>query len=106
MWQNKWTGRKVRVSCDNTNACLAIQTGRSKVDYVQSCIRELFFVTAARDIELTAVHCPGKDLVRAYALSRMHTEQKYIDLVESDTLLMRAERVRVPPHVFRLTFDP
>ena len=106
VWQEQWAGSRVKVSCDNMNACLAIQSGRSRDPFVQSCVRELFFVTARRDIELWAVHCPGKDMGRADALSRMHLAQKYVDIVNNDTALQRAHRVRVPRGTFSLTFDP
>ena len=106
VWQEQWAGSRVKVSCDNMNACLAIQSGRSRDPFVQSCVRELFFVTARRDIELWAVHCPGKDMGRADALSRMHLAQKYVDIVNNDTALQRAHRVRVPQGTFSLTFDP
>ena len=105
MWQDQWAGRRVRVSCDNMNACLAIQNGCSRDQFVQSCIRELFFVTARRDIELWAKHCLGKDMGRADALSHMHLGRKYLDLVNNDTALQRAQRVRVPQGTFSLTFD-
>ena len=106
VWQDQWSGRKVKVSCDNTNACLAIQTGRSRDSFMQACIRELFYVTASRDIELWAIHCPGKDLGRADALSRMHTGEHYREIVRTDEVLGKAKRVGVPPQHFRLTFDP
>ena len=43
---------------------------------------------------------------RADALSRMHLGRKYLDLVNNDTALQRAQRVRVPQGTFSLTFDP
>ena len=106
VWQDQWSGRKVKVSCDNTNACLAIQTGRSRDSFMQACIRELFFVTASQNIELWAIHCPGKDLGCADALSRMHTGEQYREIVRTDEVLGKAKRVGVPPQHFRLTFDP
>ena len=106
VWKKQWSGKRVLVLCDNTNACLAIQSGRSRDDFVQSCIRELFLVTASKDIELCARHCPGRQMGRADALSRMHLGGRYLSRVQEDTQLQGALRVRVPPEVFRITFDP
>ena len=106
VWQEQWAGRRVRILCDNTNACLAIQTGRSRDLFIQACIREIFYVTASRDIELGAQHCPGRDMGRADALSRMHLGEKYLKLVREDPVLRGAQRVAVPPDTFQLTFDP
>ena len=38
VWQEQWAGRHVKVSWDNMNACLAIQSGRSRDPFVQSCV--------------------------------------------------------------------
>ena len=70
MWALEWSKKRVRVSCDNTNACLAIQSGRSRDDFMQKCVRELFLWCGRYDVELVAVHCPGVKLVRADALSK------------------------------------
>ena len=105
-WQDQWSGTRVLVLCDNTNACLAIQTGRSRDLFVQACIRELFYLPDSRDIELRAQHCPGRDMGRADALSRMHLGERYRRIVREDTVLRGAQRVIVPPATFRITFDP
>ena len=30
-WAKQWSGQRIRVNCDNTNMCLAIQSGCSRV---------------------------------------------------------------------------
>ena len=106
VWQDQWAGWRVLLSCDYTNACLAIQDGRSRDDFVQSCIEELFLLTASRDIELHAKHWPGREMGRADTLSLMHLGGRYLSGVEEDAQLQGALRVRVPPEAFRITFDP
>ena len=98
-WQEQWAGKRILVSCDNMNACLAIQTRRTRDVYMQACIQELFAVTTTKDNEMRAEHCPGKDLVRADALSRLHTGGKFRDFVNNDKVLQGAGPQRVlPPH--------
>ena len=39
LWAPSWRGQKVRVWCDNANACIALQTGRSRDAFLQDCVR-------------------------------------------------------------------
>ena len=105
VWARQWSGRRVRIQCDNTNACIAIQTGRSRDAYMQSCVRELFLWVTWYDIEVVATHCPGVEMVRADALSRAHKNENMRRWVESDAVLSRATRVRVSADMFELTND-
>ena len=92
----------MEVKCDNMNACLAVQSGRSRDDYIQHCVRELFVLGASFDVELRVVHCPGRNLVRADALSRMFSSVRCREWVRLDKTLRRARRIRVPVEVFTL----
>ena len=105
MWGDQWGGRRVRVLCDNTNACDAITTGRSRDPFIQDCVRELFFTCAKNDIEILAQHQPGRLMVRADALSREHTAKNYADWVKNDAALAQAARRKVPPELFRIDND-
>ena len=89
--------------CDNTNAVLAVQTGRSRDQYIQHCAREIFLWTTRHDIELHVQHRPGVQMGRADALSRADTENKLKQVVDNDPELQGAIRVRVPTGFFNLT---
>ena len=102
VWGNKWRGHSIEIKCDNMNACLAVKTGRSRDDYIQHCVRELFVLTVSYDIDLVIVHWPGKQMVRADALSRMHKDERCRQWVEQDSALQVASRVRVGRELFRL----
>ena len=102
VWREDWAGRKVKIFCDNSNACCAVQSGRSKDMFMQDCVREVFFVCAVADIELLLLHRPGRQMQRADALSRAHTGSLYRDRVAMDTVLAGAHRVRVPDEYFEL----
>ena len=96
MWAHQWQHHKVRIYSDNINACIAVQTGWSRDDFMQDCAREIILWCAMFDIDITVLHKPGVQLQRADALSRAHTEQKFRDWIETDKLLREARRVRVP----------
>ena len=102
VWCERWQGQAVHVHCDNMNACLAVRSGRSRDPFMQHCIRELFVYQARYDIEVHAEHTPGKTLLRADALSRMHMDNRCRQFVRNDVTLSRARRVRVPVESFRL----
>ena len=104
-WCEQWKGQRVHIACDNSNACLAVQTGRSRDPFMQHCAREIFLYTTSYDIQVQLVHQPGVQMVRADALSRAHTGQSYRDWIARDTLLSGAEQIRVPPEFFALTSD-
>ena len=105
VWGPQWRGKRVKVLCDNTNTCLALQTGRSRDDFIQHCVREVFLYAARYDVELVAVHRAGELLVRADALSRMHGSEAHRRWVDNDDELQGAERVRVPPEYFELVSE-
>ena len=102
VWGEKWRGHSLQIKTDNMNACLAVQTGRSRDPFIQHCVRELFVLSVAYDIELHVLHWPGKNLVRADALSRMHDDERCRRRVRDDKELQRAHRVRVPNTAFQL----
>ena len=102
VWAQKWEHHKVRIHCDNSNAVLAMQSGRSRDPFIQNCARELFLYGAMYDIDIKVVHVAGRLLVRADALSRMHTAPKFREWVRSDRRLQAAERLEVPDRYFEL----
>ena len=104
-WAADWTGKRVRVFCDNTNAVLAVQTGRSRDPYVQHCAREIFQWCARFDLELHATHRAGVLMGKADALSRAHTVDRLRKVIERDSELARATRVRVSADSFVLASE-
>ena len=105
VWGRQWSGTRVCVYCDNTNACIAIQTGRSRDPFMQRCARELFLLSARHDVEIWAFHRPGAQMQRADALSRAHLGDHYRQWIADDPQLQRARRVRVPRAHFTLTSE-
>ena len=49
LWGHKVAGRKFLVQCDNNNAVLAINSGRSRNVFMQKVLREIFYLTALND---------------------------------------------------------
>ena len=102
LWARGWTHRRVRIHCDNMNACLAIRTGRSRDEFMQACVRELFVYSVRYDVELVPEHRPGVLMGTADALSRAPTSERHRRAVERDPALRGARRVRVKQWLFEL----
>ena len=69
MWSDQLRGQQILIRTDNQNTELAINTGRSHVPFVQSCLRELWFFASLFDFELCALHIPGQENAIAELLS-------------------------------------
>ena len=103
LWAEVWQGQKLQIYCDNMVTVLALQNGRSHDMYLQSCVRNIFLITAAYDIELLICHSPGTTMTVADALSRMHLSEKYKEkLLELDCLTGKTE-VKVPDEYFQVS---
>ena len=72
---------------------------------MQHCIREVFVYRVRHDIEIRAKHHPGKLMVRADALSRMHVDRARREWVERDEVLQASVRIEVPDMFFQLLSD-
>ena len=105
VWGDAWRGHRVDIATDNMNAYLAIRSGRSRDVFMQRCVRELFVVMVRYDIEVQVRHQPGKDLVRADALSRMWTDERCRKWVDNDNAIGKARRMVVTDEHFRLLSD-
>ena len=105
VWGDKWRGHRVAIITDNMNTCLAVQSGRSRDPFMHQCVRELFVLKVRFDIEMHIRHQPGKELVRADALSRMCVDRKRDEWVKNDVQLRGARRMVVPENYFRLLSD-
>ena len=77
LWSADLRGRRILVRTENQNTELAINTGRSRVPFVQSCLRELWFYAFRFDFELRALHIPGHQNTITDSLSRWDSDAKF-----------------------------
>ena len=102
VWARQWSGQRVRIECDKMNACIAIQTWRSRDSYMQCSVREIFLWCTWHDIKLVPTHCPGVEMVRPDALSRAHKSEKMREWLANDQVVGRAVRIRLEADMFEL----
>ena len=79
LWSEDLRGLRILVRTDNLNTELAINTGRSRVPFIQSCLRDLWFYASLHDFELQALHIPGYANIIADALSRWDSHPEFRD---------------------------
>ena len=102
LWAPVWQGRKLQIFCDNSNTCLGLQNGRSHDVFMQGCIRTIFLVTVAHDIELLVCHAPGTSLVAADALSRVHKGERFREILRNTGLLDGKNEIKPSEEYFRV----
>ena len=74
LWSVELRGQRILVRTDNQNTELAINTGRSRVPFVQSCLHELWFYASLFDFEIRALYIPDHQNTIADSLSRWDTD--------------------------------
>lgn len=77
VWAHRCVGLKVTVACDNESVVSVINSGRSKMPFLQACARELLYIAARNDFEIRAVHIAGKLNFLSDLLSRFPLDESY-----------------------------
>lgn len=75
VWGKEWTDKRVVCHCDNMAVVETLNGGYSKDALLMQLLRSLFFITEHYKCLIEAVHHPGKDNIRADALSRNNWHQ-------------------------------
>ncbi len=100
VWGREWSGKLVRCKCDNMAVVEVVNNGYSRDKELMHLLRCLFFITEHLGMSIMAVHLPGKDNIRADALSRN-------DLTRFLQAAPKADRVptQVPGQVLALLVE-
>ena len=69
IWGWQWSGKVVKVQCDNAAVVHTLRTGSCKNDQAMHLLRSLFFWQARTQLSLETVHIPGRENGPADSLS-------------------------------------
>ena len=68
----RWKGLSLTVRCDNKVAVTVLNTGRCRNPFLNSCLREICYLSASFEFEVRAVHLPGGENSEGDTLSHWH----------------------------------
>jgi len=72
LWAPKLAHSSLLIHCDNLAVVIVCQSGRTHDPFLAAVVRNIWFVVATYDIQVTYSHIPGKFNVAADLLSRWH----------------------------------
>jgi len=92
LWGHLWSGLRLTVCCDNEAAVTVLNSGRCKKTFLNTCLREIWYLSAVHEFELRAVHIPGLTNTDADLLSRWDScsasgRDKFLQRASRDSLM-------------------
>ena len=99
-WQIRLQGRCIMLHCDNQACVDMINSMRSRNNFLQACLRELWLTLAVNNIMLKATHIPGHVNTLADCLSRWHTGAMYQSRFHALTGSFGLQPVTITPEMF------
>ena len=88
------TNTRVLIKTDNTGAKCALSTGRTRDPILAACAREIWLISAVKQVDILIHHAPGESLILADALSRASFDPRLGKLARSLVLERRLSRVK------------
>ena len=85
VWGEKLARQKVIIKCDNMNTVRAMNSGVSRDEVMQACLRRLHILMAIYSCEVKGVHCPAEENRIPDSLSRLHLHSKFGDKLKALT---------------------
>ena len=83
VWGSNFSGKKIVINCDNLVTVRVINTGPSRNQFLQSCLREICFIAAINNFDIKVSHISGSENRIPDLLSRwdLHGkfEQEFLD---------------------------
>ena len=73
-WAPQLQGRKFTVACDNSAAVTVMSSITSKDPFMQCCLQQLWFTSAIFNLEVHALHVPGRHNQLADCLIHWHSD--------------------------------
>ena len=100
LWGSHLKGRKLVIGCDNLAACIVVNSGKARCQFLQKCLREICFLASVFDFQVKAEHIPGVSNILADSLSRWHLDEAYQGRFEVDTHGYDMQETEVDESVF------
>jgi hypothetical protein len=86
LWAPRLHGKRITVYCDNQTSVIVLNSGKSRDEFLQSCLREVCYLAAVHEFESRGRHILGRVNTLPDLLSRWHqgrvTQQDCCALLE------------------------
>ena len=102
LWGHLLRGLRVKLFCDNEASVIVLNSGKSRDQFMQACLREICFLAASFEFEFRCVHLPGVDNRLPDHLSRWSSAEhrrRFCELTNHITV------VEYPVHDALFSFD-
>ena len=73
-WAKLWAHQPILIHCDNMAVVQVVQSGKSRDAFLSTCLRNIWLLVAAFDIDLQIIHIQGTNNIIADTLSRLYSE--------------------------------
>ena len=75
LWGKFFCQKRIKIYCDNFAVVTVINSGKSKCEILQMCLRELAFIAAINQFEIRAIHLGSNENRIADHLSRCNLSE-------------------------------
>ena len=73
-WAKSWAHQSILIHCDNMAVVQVVRSGKSRDDFLSVCLRNIWLLMAAFDVDLHITHIQGCNNTIADALSRIYSD--------------------------------
>ena len=106
LWGKSFARKRLKIYCDNLVTVTAINSGASRNNFIQNCLRELHTELALSSCELRAEFLEGSRNKISDALSRIHLNKKFKSLFHELTKdLQNVRESQVDRSIWQFALD-
>lgn len=97
LWVSTWQGKHVAIFCDNMATVSVLTAGRGEDPLMRACSREIWYLAATNDANISVFHRPGVDNTDPDTLSRAHLSERFNTKLQEFVTRTGREPTVIPP---------
>jgi hypothetical protein len=105
LWGAQFSGKRIRVLCDNLVSVTALNSGAIRNSFMQSCLREICFSAATFEFDIRGCHIEGALNRVPDLLSRWELDDSFSRQFMAEVGHLNLVEVSVEDSIFRFTHD-
>ena len=96
LWVSQWQGKHVAVFCDNAATVSVLTAGRGQDPLMRACAREMWYLAATHDCNISIFHRPGAENCDPDTLSRAHLSERFAGKLKEFVARTGREPIEIP----------